>query len=192
MKINLSFVLFLSFFCIFLQTNNAQLISLSYSENPATYFLDTPITPNIPMLENDSDTNSWSISPSLPSGLTFNTSTGIITGTPTSVTNTTTYQVIAILFDESMGMVELVITVLEGGPSATDEALAIAIPLGVLGIFFVVALLFILYYRSGEGGFFSFFSSPFSTSYSDGYFRYERRNPRARGTKEYYGLSESF
>jgi uncharacterized repeat protein (TIGR01451 family) len=38
---------------------------------------------------------SWSITPSLPTGLSFDTSTGAISGTPTSVTNYTTYTVTA-------------------------------------------------------------------------------------------------
>ena len=38
---------------------------------------------------------SWSISGTLPAGLTFSTSTGAISGTPTSITSTTTYTVTA-------------------------------------------------------------------------------------------------
>ena len=38
---------------------------------------------------------SWSISPTLPLGLSFDTSTGAISGTPTDVTNSTLYTVTA-------------------------------------------------------------------------------------------------
>ena len=38
---------------------------------------------------------SYSVSPALPAGLTLNTSTGVITGTPTAVTATATYTVTA-------------------------------------------------------------------------------------------------
>ena len=38
---------------------------------------------------------SWSVSPSLPAGLTFSTSTGEISGTPTSVTSSASYTVTA-------------------------------------------------------------------------------------------------
>jgi phosphodiesterase/alkaline phosphatase D-like protein len=40
--------------------------------------------------------SSWSISPSLPTGLTFNTSSGRIAGTPTQATSTTVYTVSAV------------------------------------------------------------------------------------------------
>ncbi|MBQ7702376.1 MAG: putative Ig domain-containing protein [Candidatus Methanomethylophilaceae archaeon] len=39
--------------------------------------------------------SSWSISPSLPSGLSFNASTGVISGTPSAVSNATTYTLTA-------------------------------------------------------------------------------------------------
>lgn len=42
---------------------------------------------------NGSSASSFSISPTLPAGLVFNTSTGIITGTPTATSSTTTYTV---------------------------------------------------------------------------------------------------
>jgi hypothetical protein len=38
---------------------------------------------------------SWGISPSLPTGLTFNTSTGVISGTPTVISGQTRYTVSA-------------------------------------------------------------------------------------------------
>ena len=38
---------------------------------------------------------SWSVSPSLPAGLSLDTSTGEISGTPTAVTSSATYTVTA-------------------------------------------------------------------------------------------------
>ena len=38
---------------------------------------------------------SYSVSPALPAGLSLNTSTGVISGTPTAVTATATYTVTA-------------------------------------------------------------------------------------------------
>ena len=38
---------------------------------------------------------SWSVTPSLPAGLTLSTTTGVITGTPTAVTSSATYTISA-------------------------------------------------------------------------------------------------
>jgi hypothetical protein len=57
-------------------------ITFSYSVNPANYIQDTPITPNILTLSDDFDLQSTEINPDLPEGLSFNTLTGEITGTP--------------------------------------------------------------------------------------------------------------
>ncbi len=66
---------------------------LSYASNPVVYVKGSAITSNIPTT---GDTvTSWSVSPSLPSGLSLSTSTGIISGTPTSVATATNYRVIA-------------------------------------------------------------------------------------------------
>jgi hypothetical protein len=53
---------------------------LTYSTNPATYTVDSAITSNSPTVTGD--VTSYSVSPALPSGLSLNTSTGVITGTP--------------------------------------------------------------------------------------------------------------
>jgi len=52
---------------------------LSYF-SPAAYFKDVPIVPNAPTVFNSPV--SYSITPALPTGLVFNTTTGIISGTP--------------------------------------------------------------------------------------------------------------
>ena len=44
---------------------------------------------------NGGDVETWSITPGLPSGLNFDTSTGEISGTPTTVSSQTTYTVTA-------------------------------------------------------------------------------------------------
>jgi subtilisin-like proprotein convertase family protein len=68
--------------------------SLSYSSNPATYTKATAITNNTPA-SGGGAVASYAVSPALPAGLTLNTSTGVISGTPTAVTSTTTYTVTA-------------------------------------------------------------------------------------------------
>jgi subtilisin-like proprotein convertase family protein len=68
--------------------------SLSYSSNPATYTKATAITNNTPA-SGGGAVASYAVSPALPAGLTLNTSTGVISGTPTAVTSTATYTVTA-------------------------------------------------------------------------------------------------
>ena len=68
--------------------------TLTYSTNPAVYRVGTAITPNTPS-SGGSAVVSYSVSPSLPAGLSLDASTGVIGGTPTAVTSTATYTVTA-------------------------------------------------------------------------------------------------
>jgi hypothetical protein len=68
--------------------------SLMYSTNTATYTKGTAIVSNMP--SNSGGTiASYSVSPPLPNGLVFNTSTGSITGTPLSLSSANSYTVTA-------------------------------------------------------------------------------------------------
>jgi uncharacterized repeat protein (TIGR01451 family) len=67
---------------------------LNYSQNPVTYIVGSPITNNIPTVTYGA-ISSYSVSPSLPSGLSLNGSTGEISGTPSSAAPHTTYTVTA-------------------------------------------------------------------------------------------------
>jgi uncharacterized repeat protein (TIGR01451 family) len=68
--------------------------NLTYSTNPATYTKGVPIAANTPSSSGGA-VASYSVSPALPAGLAVNTSTGVITGTPTAVTATASYTVTA-------------------------------------------------------------------------------------------------
>jgi hypothetical protein len=68
--------------------------NLTYSANPATYGTGTQITPNTPSSGGGAVT-SYTVAPALPAGLSLNTSTGVITGTPSTVTATANYVVTA-------------------------------------------------------------------------------------------------
>jgi subtilisin-like proprotein convertase family protein len=68
--------------------------ALSYSSNPATYTKDTAIDINTPTSSGGAVV-SYSVSPALPAGLTLNTSTGIISGTPTTLTAASNYTITA-------------------------------------------------------------------------------------------------
>lgn len=66
----------------------------SYTPNSYTYFVNTLITPVTPSNGGGAAT-SWSINTPLPTGLNFDTSTGVISGTPTVTSSSTTYTVTA-------------------------------------------------------------------------------------------------
>jgi hypothetical protein len=67
---------------------------LTYSSNPATYVIGQPITANTPSSSGGAVT-SYSITPALPSGLNFNTTSGVIAGTPTVLSAASNYTVTA-------------------------------------------------------------------------------------------------
>jgi hypothetical protein len=67
---------------------------LTYSTPTATYPQGLAITPNTPS-SGGGAVSTYSVSPALPAGLVLNTSTGVITGTPTTPTATLTYMVTA-------------------------------------------------------------------------------------------------
>ena len=68
--------------------------AFNYAAGTATYIVNAPITGNDP--SNFSNTvTSFSVSPALPAGLSLNTTTGVISGTPTAVTALTKYTVTA-------------------------------------------------------------------------------------------------
>jgi hypothetical protein len=63
--------------------------SISYSNSSPTYINNTAIAANTPTVTGGGPIVSWSISPSLSAatGLNFNTSTGVISGTPTIISD---------------------------------------------------------------------------------------------------------
>jgi len=68
--------------------------SITYSPGTVTYPVGTTITPATPV-NTGGAVSSYSISATLPTGLSFNTSTGVISGTPTAVFGTTTFTITA-------------------------------------------------------------------------------------------------
>ena len=68
--------------------------SLTYSPNSFTLTKGTAMTTVTPTASGGPVT-SWSVSPSLPSGLSLDSSTGAISGTPTAITSSATYTVTA-------------------------------------------------------------------------------------------------
>ena len=68
--------------------------SISYSGTPFTLTKDSAMTAATPT-SSGGTVISWSISPTLPAGLAFDTSTCEISGTPTAITSTATYTITA-------------------------------------------------------------------------------------------------
>ena len=77
-----------------IEVNDVAPSSLSYTSNSLTLTKGTAMTTLTPTISGGPAT-AWSVSPSLPAGLTLDTSTGEISGTPTAVTTSATYTVTA-------------------------------------------------------------------------------------------------
>jgi hypothetical protein len=67
--------------------------NLTYSTPSANYAVNQAITANSPTVTGT--VTSWSVSPALPAGLSLNGASGVITGTPTSITASKSYTVTA-------------------------------------------------------------------------------------------------
>ena len=67
---------------------------LTYSTNPAVYTVHVAIADNTPSSTGGAVV-SYSVSPALPAGLKLNTSTGVISGKPSTVSSTAIYTVTA-------------------------------------------------------------------------------------------------
>ncbi|MDR3606700.1 MAG: putative Ig domain-containing protein [Oligoflexia bacterium] len=68
-------------------------VGLAYAQNPALYIVNRAITPNT--VQGTVLGKTYSITPALPTGLSFDTSSGEISGTPTAITPAATYDVTA-------------------------------------------------------------------------------------------------
>jgi uncharacterized repeat protein (TIGR02543 family) len=67
----------------------------SISVGSSSYSLTTGSSATITPTNAGGAANSWSISPSAPAGMNFGTSTGVLTGTPTTVQSSTSYTITA-------------------------------------------------------------------------------------------------
>ena len=99
-----------------IQINDIAPSSVTYSPTFLTLVKDSPMTTVTPTSSGGTVT-SWSISATLPAGLTFSTTTGAISGTPTAVSSVTTYTVTA---SNSGGSATATVTIIvnDAAPSA--------------------------------------------------------------------------
>ena len=79
---------------IIIEVNDLPPFGISYSDNPFTLTKGSLMTANTPTAQGGA-VDSWSISPQLPSGLSFSTTNGEISGTPSDINSTTIYTVTA-------------------------------------------------------------------------------------------------
>lgn len=89
-----------------------------YPVNPAIYTKGTLITANTPTSSGGGTPTSWALTGTLPAGLSFSTSTGAISGTPTALLNATSYSVTANNATGPSSATALIITVKDLPPSA--------------------------------------------------------------------------
>jgi len=68
--------------------------NLTYATNPAVFTVGQAITPDLPSSTGGTPAR-YSVTPSLPAGLSLSSSTGAVSGTPTAITATATYTVTA-------------------------------------------------------------------------------------------------
>jgi hypothetical protein len=87
---------------------------LSYLENPAVYTVGASITPNSLNFEGSPAT--FTVSPSLPAGLSIDSSSGMITGTPAAVSSSAIYRVTG-ANDGGSNFVDLTLTVNDMAPT---------------------------------------------------------------------------
>jgi hypothetical protein len=80
---------------ISISVNETAPLSITYSGSPFVYIKNTAITPIAAPTHTGGTPTSYSVSPLLPTGLSLNTTTGSITGTPTVVVSSTSYTITA-------------------------------------------------------------------------------------------------
>ena len=111
--------------------------SLVYAASSVTYIAGTAITPNTPTAAGGV-IDSYAVSPSLPAGLSLDTKTGIISGTPTTVTAAASYTVTA---TNATGSTTASLSITVAGPSLTitTQPASQSILVGATATFTVVA-----------------------------------------------------
>ncbi len=88
---------------------------LSYSDNFPTYYETVPIVGNVPN-STGGDIEYYTVSPTLPAGLSLNSTTGVISGTPTALSSSATYTITA-MNKAGSTTATIDIEVLPAGPS---------------------------------------------------------------------------
>jgi N-acetylneuraminic acid mutarotase len=118
-------------FTLTFTVNDERPAGLSYSSNPAVYTSGVGITPNRPSTSGGGTVVSWQIAPALPSGLVFDTTTGLISGAAHSPAATQTYTVTAL---NSGGGTTCGVTITVNAPPPTNLVYADSAPVYSRGV----------------------------------------------------------
>ena len=112
-----------------IEVNDAAPSAITYTPNSLTLTKDSLMTTATPTSSGGTVT-SWTISPTLPAGLAFSTSTGAISGTPTAITTSASYTITA---TNSGGSATAIITIQvnEAAPTVTYSTSSITLTKGV-------------------------------------------------------------
>ena len=93
--------------------NPAAPTNLGYTETSVVFTKGSAISDNSPSADGD-DVVSYAISPALPTGLAFSTSTGVISGTPSVLSTTATAYTVTATNSGGDDTVDVTITVNDG------------------------------------------------------------------------------
>jgi N-acetylneuraminic acid mutarotase len=118
-------------FTLTLTVNDEAPKGLNYSSNPAIYTSGVGITPNTPSTSGGGAVVTWRIAPSLPSGLVFDATTGIISGAAHAPATAQSYTVTAL---NSGGGTTCAVTITVNAPPPTNLVYADPAPVYSRGV----------------------------------------------------------
>jgi hypothetical protein len=104
---------------------------------PSVFVVNTAITPLMPTVTGT--VTSYSVSPGLPAGLSLDTTSGVISGTPTSVTAKGSYTVKASNFiGSTTATLSIQVTATTAALKITTQPTSVSVPAGATGTFKIV------------------------------------------------------
>lgn len=114
--------------------------NLAYKYNPAVYTVGTAIPENTPTHSGGSSIDSYTVSPALPAGLTLDSKTGVITGTPTVAAAIASYTVTGTnSAGNTTASLSLTVNAKDTGITITTQPADQSITVGATATFSVVA-----------------------------------------------------
>jgi hypothetical protein len=116
-------------------TVSNQARALFYPTKVAQYTVNTPISANVPTVTGTPSSGApFTITPALPAGLQFNTTTGAISGTPTALSTAQAYRIVVSLNGPATGADTLQIAVVAGTPPGAPESVTATVSSGQVAL----------------------------------------------------------